>query len=287
MQVGSRATIIVLIALTGVVICAALCIFPVIGADVRPASAEEIPLFDTQPDATAVPVEFTVEIIRPSAIPDMERKRILLYHTHTWEAYTQTADRPYTATERWRTKDNTANVVAVGTALEACLEAMGYDVVHDTTAFEPPDLSSAYARSLKMLEKRIEAGETYDLYIDLHRDAFDDPNAILRTVNIAGEDVARFMVLVGKGTGISGAGYDVKPDWESNYSMAERITDALNGQADRLARDICVRTGRFNQHVAKGCVLVECGNNHNTLEEVLNGVPYLAEAIHQALQNAQ
>ena len=286
-QTVRRATVIVLIALTGSVICAALCILPSLSVEAVPASAEGLTLFDAPVQATSAPVEFMVEIIRPSAVPETVQKRILIYHTHTWEAYTKTADRLYVETERWRTKDNTANVVAVGAALQTCLEVMGYEVVHDTTAFEPPDLSTAYTRSLTMLEKRIADGETYDLYIDLHRDAFDDPNAILRTVNIAGEDVARFMVLVGKGTGFSGAGYALKPDWEKNFAVAELITNALNDQADRLARDICLRTGRFNQHVANGCVLIECGNNHNTLEEVLGGIPYLAEAIHRALQKAQ
>ena len=88
------------------------------------------------------------------------------------------------------------------------------------------------------------------------------------------------MVLIGKGTG---AGFDVKPDWEANLAIAEVITDSLNGQVDGLCRDIKIKTGRFNQHIAPRCVLIECGNNLNTLEQTLNGVPYLAQAIMDAL----
>ena len=132
-----------------------------------------------------------------------------------------------------------------------------------------------------MLENRSERGETFDLYIDLHRDAIASTSTIKRTVNIGGIDVARFMVLVGKGTT---GGYDEKPNWEANLVIAQRITDHLNAQCSSLARDVKIKTGRFNQHIADCCILIECGMNSNTLEEVLAGVPYLASAIAETLQ---
>ena len=106
-------------------------------------------------------------------------------------------------------------------------------------------------------------------------------SGIAQTVNIGGEEVARLMMLIGKGTGDS---FTVKPDWEANYALAERITEALNEIKEDFCRRISVKTGRFNQHVASNCVLIECGNNMNTLEEVLRSVPYLAQAIQQALE---
>lgn len=223
--------------------------------------------------------ELRVEIIRSTPVPAAE-KSILIYHTHTWEAFAQVEEAPYEETEKWRTKDNSANVVAVGEALAAALQALGYTVVHDTTAFEPPNLSDAYTRSLAMLEERINRGESYDLYIDLHRDAYVEGSGIAQTVNIGGEEVARLMMLIGKGTGDS---FTVKPDWEANYALAECITDALNQCKEDFCRRISVKTGRFNQHIAPNCVLIECGNNMNTLEEVLRSVPYLAQAIQAAL----
>ena len=224
--------------------------------------------------------ELRVEVLRPTPPPAKEQ-RILIYHTHTWEAFEQVEEAPYEETEKWRTKDNSANVVAVGDALAAALQAMGYTVVHDVTAFEPPNLSDAYTRSLAMLEERIARGESYDLYIDLHRDAYVEGSGIAQTVNIGGEKVARLMMLVGKGSGDS---FTVKPDWEANYALAQRITDALNAFQEDFCRRISVKTGRFNQHVAPHCVLIECGNNKNTLEEVLRSMPYLAQAIQTALE---
>ena len=44
-------------------------------------------------------------------------------------------------------------------------------------------------------------------------------------------------------------------------------------------RNIRVKTGRYNQHISNQCLLVEVGHNANTLEQALNAVEYLAEAI--------
>lgn len=221
----------------------------------------------------AVDTTLRVEVVRNSAPPPMQGKRVLIYHTHTWEAFEQVEEK-YVETEKWRSKDARYNMVAVGNALTAALEALGCQVVHDETAFEPPNLSTAYQRSLEMLERRQEAGEQYDLYIDLHRDAVASASTIKRTVNVAGEEIARFMVLVGKGQG-----YEVKPDWQANYAVAEKLTESLNAQVEGICRDIKVKTGRFNQHIAPCCVLIECGLNYNTLEQVLAGIPYLAQAV--------
>ena len=65
--------------------------------------------------------------------------------------------------------------------------------------------------------------------------------------------------------------------------IAELLTDKLEAQCEGLSRDVKVRTGRFNQHIAPRCVLIECGTNENTLEEVLCGIPYLAQAIAETL----
>lgn len=254
-----------------------------IGAGLSAAAEEDVFSAELAPEKeaeSAISGEFLVEIIRESIPPEYAGKTVLIYHTHTYEAYEQEAGNEYEQTEKWRTKDSDHNVIAVGSALAASLRAMGISVEHDTTGFELPDLENAYERSLAMLEQRRQNGETYDLYIDLHRDAIASTSTIKRTVNIGGEDVARFMVLVGKGTT---GGYEEKPDWEANLAIAERITEALNDQCQSLARDVKIKTGRFNQHIADRCILIECGMNYNTLDEVLAGIPYLAHAVAQAL----
>ena len=210
-------------------------------------------------------------------------KRVLIYHTHTYEAFAQTEGAAYQETEKWRTADSAHNMVRVGQELAALLRSLGMEVVHDTTAFEPPVLSSAYGRSLEMMKTRQAAGEQYDLYIDLHRDAYIESQKGPNTVSAGGVQAARLMVLIGKGDGQTGQGFGEKPDWEKNLAIARSITDALNAQAEGICRDVCVKSGRYNQHVDDCCILIEAGNNRNTLAEVLASMPYLADAIAQTL----
>ena len=232
----------------------------------------------TRQPSPAPPQGFTLEVISPARTAANTGYRVLIYHTHTYEAYTATADMPYTPTEKWRTANDQRNMVAVGAQLAALLQSAGVDAVHDTTAFEPPKLSSAYERSLAMLKKRLADGERYDLYIDLHRDAYSKNNGP-NTVEKDGETLARLLLLIGKGTGQTGAGYAEKPDWESNRAIAQAISNRLNLQCEGLCRGVTLKNGRYNQHIAPCCVLGEVGNNYNTLEEALAAMPYLANAI--------
>lgn len=253
------------------------------------AAGQSAPSFDpasTQPIATPTPQapDASAFSIVPLGQSQLSQKgSILIYHTHTYEAYEQ-GQQNYQETERWRTADPGYNMIRVGEELAQLLRGLGYLVEHDTTAFEPPQLSNAYTRSLAMLEKRAVAGEAYDLYIDLHRDAYVEGQAGANTVSIGGVEAARLMLLIGKGEGYTDAGYDQKPDWEANLACAQRITDGLNEQVPNLCKEVRLKSGRFNQHVAQNCVLIEVGNNRNTLQQALAAMPYLADAIDSALR---
>lgn len=227
------------------------------------------------------PSGFTIEVLK--SVEAKPLGSILIYHTHTYEAYEQT-ERRYRETEKWRTADEAHNVVRVGEELSTLLTALGFEVTHDRGAYEPPELSSSYTRSLAMLNERAARGESYDLYIDLHRDAYTASSGGMNTVSIGGSDAALIMLLIGKGEGQTSHGFDEKPDWESNLSFARLITELVNEQAAGLCKEVRVKSGRFNQHVAPRCVLIEVGNNKNTLAQALSSLPYLADAIKDALQ---
>lgn len=267
---------------------------PSAGAHVSPAPAptptpqnlfaiEAVPTASPAPESTPSPAAgFAIEVLHSQT--ESPRKRVLIYHSHTYEAYEQTADDPYQETEQWRTADSAHNVVRVGEELAGLLRGLGMDVVHDVTAFEPPNLSSAYTRSLQMLERRRDGGERFDLYIDLHRDAYTTSQTGANSVNIGGSEVAKLMLLIGKGEGQTTQGFAEKPDWEANLTIAQMITDSVNTQASGLCKNVRLKSGRFNQHIATGCMLVEAGNNRNTLAEALAAMPYLADAIMEALK---
>ena len=224
----------------------------------------------------------TIEVLSPVADAQAEltdAPRVLVYHTHTWEAYEMTEDAQYTPTETWRTMDDRYNMVRVGERLCEELTALGFAVVHDTTAFEPPNLSSAYTRSLAMLEERIAAGEHYDYILDVHRDAYSGLYNGANAVEREGEQLAYVMLLIGKGTGSTGSGFDARPDWPTNLALAEEITGEMNALVPGITRDVKIKSGRFNQHVSTGALLIEVGNNLNTLDEALASCPVIAQSL--------
>ena len=86
------------------------------------------------------------------------------------------------------------------------------------------------------------------------------------------------MVLIGKGDNFA-----EKPFFEENYELACRLTDEINAICPDLCRDVMVKTGRYNQHIAPNALLIEVGSNMNTLEEALNSMPVLADALNSVL----
>ncbi len=201
-----------------------------------------------------------------------DEPRILIYHTHTTEAYTPTKSSPYVQTSSFRTADAEKSVLAVGEALAKRLRTeYGFSVLHDVTDHEPPSLKTAYERSEQTMLSYLERYPSLILFIDVHRDAGSDASDY---VLVDGAPTARLMCVVGQGTQ-----YEQKPDFDRNYALASGLTDHLRLIEGRLARDVRVKTGRYNQHVGELCLLIEVGHNANTLEQALHAVPSLAESL--------
>lgn len=228
-----------------------------------PASSASFFRIEVQPDPTPTPLPST-------------GKRILIYHTHTHEAYTQVEDDPYVALETWRTMDDEHSVVRLGRALAGELRSNGFEVVHDTTDHEQQDLSSAYVRSLETLKSY---EEEFDLIIDLHRDAYVDSLPLCH--ESGGKSYAQLMLLVGRGDAYEG---EEKPDYDANLAFAQRLTRAMNAECEGICRNVTVKQGRYNQHIGNHAILVEVGHNKNTLEQALSSIPVLASAIHTTLK---
>ncbi len=205
---------------------------------------------------------------------------ILIYHTHTTEAYRQVPPDLYEESGEWRTHNNKKNVVAVGEKLAGLLrEKYGMNVIHDVTDHEPPKLSSSYSRSVKTMEAYKKQYPSITMFIDVHRDAYGSDEGKKDYLIVNGKETARLMFVVGTGEGATGSGFGEMPDFKSNYALAAAISTSLRAVHPQLARDIRVKSGRYNQHISDQCLLVEFGHNMNTLEQALNSVEYLAQAI--------
>lgn len=211
----------------------------------------------------------TIELL-PEADQSTTTPSVLIYHTHTHEAYEQVENDRYVAIEAWRTNDQDHSVVRVGQELANLLRMRGFDVVHDTTDHEQDELGTAYTRSLQTLEAY---EQQFDLYIDLHRDAYVD-GVDDEPIMVDGQKLAHLMLLIG-----NGEGFDIKPYYAENLSFAEHLTKRINQNVDGLCKDVLVKDGRYNQNIGIFSILVEVGHNKNTLQEALNSLPCMADAL--------
>lgn len=215
-----------------------------------------------------------------------EGPQILIYHTHSREAYRQDPDNPYEAIAAFRSNDLSQTVVGVGEELARQLQARNITVLHDKTDHEVyPWKSGLYPRSLETIKKRKKEYDSLKIFLDIHRnynDNLKDPDK--EVVVIDGERVAKFFIVIGTGEGISG-GFSQKPNWRENYQFALKITNKANEKYPGLADDILVRTGRYNQHISNRAILIEIGNHLTTFNEAKKTAKYLAEILSEVIEN--
>ena len=210
-----------------------------------------------------------IEVV-PECTPAAETRSVLIYHTHTHEAYEQAADDQYVAIEAWRTMDEDHSVVRVGEELARLLRERGFEVVHDTTDHEQTDLKTAYTRSMETLQSY---DRRFDLYIDLHRDAYLD-GMETAVVDSNGARLAPLMMLIG-----NGVGFTDKPYYEENLAFAQALTERINALRPNLCKKVLVKDGRYNQSIGVFSILIEVGHNRNTLREALASLPDLADGL--------
>ena len=202
--------------------------------------------------------------------------QVLILHSHATESYTPTAKEAYEASGAYRTLDPEHNMLRVGAALEAALEARGIGVIRDTTLHDHPDYNDAYIRSRETAQRYLEEYPSISLVLDLHRDAADLNSGSQLTTQavVNGRSGVQIMLVVG-----TNAGGRKHPQWEENMALALKLHAQLEKQYPGLCRPLGCRTERFNQDLSTGALLVEIGAAGDTLEEALVTVEALAEAI--------
>jgi stage II sporulation protein P len=231
-------------------------------------------IFDVMPDDIKMEILGFADDAPKNFQVTTEGPQILIYHTHTREAYNEKDVAVYNS-GKWHTTQQSYSVVAVGEVLKTELENCGFSVIHDTTDHVPPSQASSYSRSLQTMNKYANKYPTLRVFIDVHRDAYNDIESGSKDfVTVNGEECARMMFVVD-----NGEGYDVKPDYESNYKLAQAITNELEKIRKGFTRPIRIKSHSHNQNVSDMCLLIELGHNANTLEQAKNAAKYAALAI--------
>ncbi|MBU3180882.1 stage II sporulation protein P [Clostridium psychrophilum] len=202
------------------------------------------------------------------------KPRVLIYHSHTNEAYA-TSDKDKSKTDR--SGDQTRNVVAVGDVITNSLEKnYGISVIHDKNVNDKPNYDKAYQNSGATLAKYIKKYGKFDLVIDLHRDSVVNKNEELTKIN--GQDVAQFMFVVTR--------------QNPKYAKQKKLVDSMIGISNKLFSGLINKApilyhdygiNFYNQGQSDNAMLIEVGTYTNSIFEVKNTGNYLSRIIAEQL----
>lgn len=201
---------------------------------------------------------FEPYVIKESSINYKEVKevkgKILIYHTHNNEKYID------------------SNVIEMGKDLAKKLEKKGYIVDHIEKDFEKNDYNNAYYKSREFL-KGIDLDE-YNLIIDMHRDAIDNPN----TVVVNDVPVAKGMF--------------VYANKSENYNAVLNIGDGIVDNMKKFDSGLMRNNWEYNKGITyfnsdldDNILLLEAGNQNNSKLEIMRLNTYITSSIDVYLEN--
>ena len=207
---------------------------------------------------------------------------ILIYHTHTSEAYSQSYTGFYYTDMETRTGNQDQSVVAAGEELKRALEAEGFGVVHDTTVNDTL-YNGSYDRSWEVLQKNLGEYPTIQVTIDVHRDSMTTDSGVKYkpTVTIGGRKAAQVMLLAGCDADGSWGDF---PLWEENLRLDLRVQEKLQELYPGLARPLSFSNSKYNMNATTGSMLVEVGTEVNTVSEARYAGQLVGQALAQVLK---
>lgn len=190
---------------------------------------------------------------------------VLLYHTHTTEAYVDNFTGFYYTDMETRSQAQEKSVVAVGEEIKKQLEKAGIGVVHDTT-INDVRFNGAYARSWETLQDNLAKYPGIQVTIDIHRDSMTTDTGVKYkpTVEIGGRKAAQVMLLAG--CDANGDWGDF-PDWLENLRLDLRVQQKAEEMYPGLLRPMSFSNSKYNMNATHGSMLIEVGTEVNTVAE--------------------
>lgn len=215
------------------------------------------------------------------SVEDKSQPSVLIYHTHTTEAFQLLDLGFYTNTFASRSSDKGINIVRVGDEITQQLEKAGFKVIHDTNIYDST-YSGAYYRSEEQVKKYLEQYPSIKITLDVHRDAINSNGTMVKpTATVNGKKAAQVMII----TGCEENGVVNFPDWEYNLRFAVALQKSMQDNFPGLSRPIFFCDRVYNMNVNHCSLLVEFGTNANTLDEVVYSGRLFGVALAKMMEN--
>lgn len=204
---------------------------------------------------------------------DPDKPQILIYHTHSQEAFADSVP-----------GDDSTTIMGAGEVLAQILrERYGYNVIHHLGKYDVESRDYAYSNAAPALEKVLEENPDIEVVIDLHRD--DMPEERHLVTQIQGRPTAQFMFFNGLSrTNTTGdIDYLENPNLGENLAFSFRMQLAAAEYYPGITRKIYLKGYRYNMQYRGKTLLIELGAQNNTVEEIRNACDPLAHILHLVL----
>lgn len=203
--------------------------------------------------------------------------QILIFHTHG-------------ASERFidsDPSDQAESIVGVGSVLAEILEKKyGYHVIHDKTEYDRVngriDRNKAYNKAYKGVKATLEKYPDIQVVIDLHRDGVG--RKVHRLTTIQGKKTAQVMFFNGLSRNRKGnIKYLKNENLQSNLAFSLQLKMKSMELYSDFSKPVYLKGYRYNLHLRKRSLLIELGNENNTLQEAKNAMEPLARVLDEVL----
>lgn len=207
---------------------------------------------------------------------DASEPQILIYHTHSQEAFADSA-----------LNDPNTSVVGAGERLSELLREYGFNVIHHTGEYDVNNRDYAYSNAAPAIEKLLEENPSIEVIIDLHRDGVDENTHLVTEID--GVRMAQFMFFNGLShTNKTGdIEYLKNPYIQDNLALSFQLQLAAREYYPGLARRIYLKGYRYNMHYRSKSILIELGAQTNTVEEIWNALPPIAHLLNEVLSDKE
>lgn len=209
-----------------------------------------------------------------------DKPQVLIYHTHTSEAYMDEDVDYFYDSFYSRTQNEDFNVVAVGNVIADVLNKNGIATLHDKTVHDST-YNGSYDRSVQTIESDMEEYESIKVVLDIHRDALGSEDCKVKPVfTYDGKKAAQIMIL--SGCDIYGErGFD---GWENNLSFALKLQNTAETMYPGITRPLSFDFFAYNEYVCDGSLLIEVGTDANSIDEVEYSGKMLANVLCKVLK---
>ncbi len=201
---------------------------------------------------------------------DFGQQLVMLYCTHNAECYI-----PDSGEARVDGKHGLINKVAENLAKE--LGKRGLNAEFDDTIHDYPIYNASYTNSKETIKKFLKEKQNIIAMFDIHRDSIPGSNSA-ETIEVKGKKSARILIIVGTDE------RKPHPDWQENLAFAQKLYDEAEILYPGLIKAVRTKAGTYNQEFHPKALLLEFGNDRNSLAEVGYAAELFADILVEVLK---